>query len=141
MANILVMEDDKEQLELLRRMLTRNGHSVVTTLDASEAYRTFCDRSFDLVVSDIVVRKEGVPFPDGGTTLIRRIRTGMKGKNVPIIAVTGARVMEHPRIIKSIGPEWVNDIIRKPFDMATLMVAVNEALVAEEAEAAEQSVA
>ncbi|MEM7057917.1 MAG: response regulator [Pseudomonadota bacterium] len=128
MANILVMEDDEQQLELLRYMLTRRGHAVVTTLDASEAYKKFCERKFDLVVTDIVVRKQGTPFPDGGTTLIRRIRTGLTGKNIPIIAVTGARAMEHPRIIKSIRTDWVSDILRKPFDMASLLKAVDAAL-------------
>ena len=128
MANILVMEDDEHQLELIRHMLTRNGHTVTTTVDATEAYSTFCHRSFDLVVTDIVVRKEGTPFPDGGTTLIRRIRTGNSKRNTPIIAVTGARAMDHPRTIKSVGTQWVSDIIRKPFDAAMLLQSIEAAL-------------
>lgn len=131
MANILVMEDDEQQLELIRYMLTRKGHAVTTTMDATEAYSTFSNREFDLVVTDIVVRKQGAPFPDGGTTLIRRIRTGLTGKNTPIIAVTGARAMDHPRTIKSVGTEWVSDIIRKPFEASTLLDAVDAALGAD----------
>lgn len=144
MANILVMEDDEEQLELLRHMLVRHGNSVVTTQDASEAYSAFGAQKFDLVLTDIVVRKEGAPVPDGGTTLIHRIRTGLTGKDTPIIAVTGARAMEHPRIIRSIGTDWVSDVVRKPFDSATLMAAIDAALADEssdQAEEAEQSVA
>ena len=138
MANILVMEDDEHQLELIRHMLTRRGHSVTTTIDATEAYSTFCNRSFDLVVSDIVVRKEGTPFPDGGTTLIRRIRTGLTRKQTPIIAITGARAMEHPRIIKSVGAQWVSDVLRKPFEAVALYQAVDEALSGAEASSSEE---
>lgn len=142
MARILVMEDDEQQLELIRYMLTRAGHSVTSTIDATEAYCTFCNRSFDLVVTDIVVRKEGAPFPDGGTTLIRRIRTGMTGKHTPIIAVTGARAMDHPRTIQSVGAEWVSEVIRKPFEASQLLTAVDAALdAAGDAQKAERSVA
>jgi len=144
MANILVMEDDEQQLELLCHMLSRHGHSAVPTLDASEAYDVFCEQTFDLVVTDIVVRKEGAPVPDGGTTLIRRIRTGLTGKDTPIIAVTGARAMEHPRIITSIGTDWVSNIVRKPFNSATLLAAIDAALSVEshdQREEAGQSVA
>jgi DNA-binding response OmpR family regulator len=57
---ILVVEDEREIRELLRRYLERAGHAVLTSRTGSEALRLIRDTAPDLVLLDL-----GLPDIDG----------------------------------------------------------------------------
>ena len=60
MATVLVVEDDRDIREVLRRYLERAGHAVLTTASGAEALRIVEDGGTDLVVLDL-----GLPDVDG----------------------------------------------------------------------------
>ncbi len=61
MARILVIDDDQPILELLRRILEREGHDVFEATNGNEGIRIAFQEPLDLVITDIVMpEKEGL---------------------------------------------------------------------------------
>jgi len=54
-GSILVVEDDPEVRDLARRVLARSGYAVISATNASEALSVLSSRSFDLVLTDVVM--------------------------------------------------------------------------------------
>lgn len=77
---ILVVDDDPDGREFLRRILEESGAEVLAVDSAQEAYQAIIDHEPDLLLSDI-----GMPGEDG-YQFIRRVRDS--GHSVPAIAVT-----------------------------------------------------
>lgn len=53
MARILVIEDDAPFRKILKEMLTREGHEVITATNGEEGTSTLKEHPVDLVISDI----------------------------------------------------------------------------------------
>ena len=78
--SILLVDDHKDSLDLLARLLRRCGHSVETAMRVDEAVQAVGRRRFDILVSDI-----GLPDGDG-TEIMKAIRSA---QGAPGIALTG----------------------------------------------------
>jgi len=65
---ILVIDDDADARDLLATLLEEVGASVATAGSAAEAFATFRDGAFDMLVSDL-----GMPDEDG-LSLLRKVR-------------------------------------------------------------------
>lgn len=75
---LLLVEDHRDTLETLRRLLTRRGYNVRTAGSVAEALDTAEDFEFDMLVSDI-------GLPDGrGTDLLQQLKSRLEH---PIIAI------------------------------------------------------
>ncbi len=79
---VLAVDDDRDSLEVLRRILAGRNARVQTATSAEEALKLFPECSPDVILSDI-----GMPGQDG-YELIRRIRKLPKGAAVPAAALT-----------------------------------------------------
>jgi CheY-like chemotaxis protein len=93
MSKILVMEDDALQRENIVRILEEHDYDVVAVPTATEAFALATAETFDLLITDIIVRVAGRSSPDGGISLIGRMRrvnqTNATPRTVPILAVSG----------------------------------------------------
>jgi light-regulated signal transduction histidine kinase (bacteriophytochrome)/ActR/RegA family two-component response regulator len=83
-VRVLVVEDDVDALELLSRMLERQGANVSSASSAEQALAALETHTFDVLLSDI-----GLPALNG-YDLIRRIRQlpESHGGSLPAIAIT-----------------------------------------------------
>jgi PAS domain S-box-containing protein len=79
---VLVVDDDKDSLEVVRRILSRRNAEVYAASSADAAMMLFARCSPDVVLSDI-----GMPENDG-YELIRRIRQHPSGATTPAAALT-----------------------------------------------------
>ena len=81
---VLVVDDDRDARDLLRRLLEEHAVQVTTAASAAEAARHLRERRFDVLVSDI-----GMPEEDG-YALLRRVRAmgAERGGDVPAVALT-----------------------------------------------------
>lgn len=79
-VRILVVDDDPDACEMLRRVLQDSQAKVSTAHSAQEALNIFPDVQPQIIISDI-----GMPEMDG-YELIRRLRS--HGKKIPAVAVT-----------------------------------------------------
>ncbi|MGB0102896.1 MAG: response regulator, partial [Candidatus Sulfotelmatobacter sp.] len=55
--NLLVVEDERRMLELLRRGLSEEGHTVSCAADGSEGLQMVRDHDFDVVILDVMLPK------------------------------------------------------------------------------------
>lgn len=118
-GSILLVEDDPDLRDLVRRLLERGGHQVLPAGSAPEAFRLLTDRpdGVDLLLTDI-----GLPGMDG-SELARRFRSMHPATPVLLMsAYTGAH--------RSQGAEFPPDarMLQKPFTGTQLMQQVQEAL-------------
>jgi len=76
----LVVDDDRDVVEIVKRVLEENGAEVFPASSADEALATLGVQGVDVIVSDI-----GMPVRDG-YELMREIR--QRGDRTPAIAMT-----------------------------------------------------
>ena len=114
MANVLVVEDERDIRDVLRRYLERANFSVLTTGSGAEALRLLA--SADLVILDL-----GLPDIDG-TDVLREVHAL---GNLPVIVLT-ARSSTDDRIH---GLELgADDYVTKPFSPAEVVLRVQAVL-------------
>jgi len=121
MAHIVLVEDNDDNRELLRKLLEYHGYRV-TSLDRGGALlRLLEEQPADLVLLD-------VNLPDGnGLDLVRRLRGDPRHRDVPIIAVT-AFAMRRDRE-RALAAGCV-DYFSKPLDLAEVARVVARHLTA-----------
>jgi len=113
---ILVVDDDTEILEMLRRILELEGFDVATATDGRSALTTLEDSGPDLVILDIIMPElDGFQFLD-----ITRQRS-----NVPVIMLTGKCEAESLRDALALGAD---DYVKKPFNPRELLARVRAKL-------------
>ena len=126
---LLVVEDDKDLCELLRRMLERAGFDTVGAGNGREAIVQLGLEQIDLVITDIAM-----PEMDG-VELMRVMKRDRP--DLPIIALSGIEdVLEYRRIAAHLGARVA---LRKPVNKAELIGAVSDVLSQRLAEAARNS--
>ena len=116
LGRVLVVEDDDEIADVLRRSLRQEGHEVRTALDGEEALEAARDFSPDLVVLDL-----GLPKLDG-VEVCRQLRTA---SDVPILILT-ARTDTADRV-KGLDA-GADDYLVKPFERAELLARLRALL-------------
>lgn len=123
---LLVVEDDGDLRDLLRRMLERAGFDTVGAGNGREALLQLNVEQIDLLITDIAM-----PEMDG-VELMRVVKRDRP--DLPIIALSGVEdVMEYRRIAAHLGARVA---LRKPVNKADLIGAVNDVLGARLSEAA-----
>lgn len=111
MARILAVDDERAILDVLARILGRDGHEVVRAADPTAVPGMDLSR-FDLVLCDVMM-----PGLDG-FELVRQIRPDFDG---PIVFLT-ARVAEEDAV--AAYGTGADDYVRKPFGAAELRAKV-----------------
>ena len=109
MCSILVIDDEKGILTLIREALTRFGHQVEIATDGHEGIQKFDDGTYELVITDL-----RMPRIDGKGVL-HHIRNSGK-QHTPIIGITGT-----PWLLKDMGFDL---ILPKPFPLLDLVKSV-----------------
>ena len=118
-ARVLVVEDSRDTLEMLRVLLSSRGYEVVTCESAVEALRLAPAMCFDIIVSDI-----GLPQVDG-YELIGRLRQLAHLSAVPAVALTGYASTKDASAALGAGFDLH---VAKPVDPTTLASAVERLL-------------
>lgn len=104
MANILIADDEKEIVRLLRMYIEANDNVVYEANDGQEALQILDRESIDLAIVDIMMPKKN------GYEIIKEIR---KGKYIPILVIS-AKVELPDRVFGiDLGAD---DYITKPFE-------------------------
>ncbi|MBN1219739.1 MAG: response regulator transcription factor [Anaerolineae bacterium] len=119
MPRILVVDDDKQIVRLVRSYLEQAGYQVSTAFDGETALHAIRREQPDLVVLDLML-------PDrDGWDITRLVRSEPSLANLPIIMLT-ARVEDTDRIV---GLELgADDYITKPFNPREVVARVRAVL-------------
>ena len=119
MARILIAEDEEASRALCARALMTDGHEVKTACDGTDALDVVEHENgrFDLLLTDI-----RMPIMDG---IALALTVARDHPDITILLMTGyADQRERAHGLSAI----IHDVIAKPFSVAALRAAVNEAL-------------
>jgi two-component system OmpR family response regulator len=115
-AHILVVEDEAEIAELLRRYLSTQGYQVSTAGGGAAMRTVMASAEIDLVLLDL-----GLPGEDG----LELMRTLRQQSTVAVIVVTG----RGEPVDRIVGLEvGADDYVAKPFDVRELAARVRSVL-------------
>jgi two-component system alkaline phosphatase synthesis response regulator PhoP len=118
-ARILVVDDDREIVRLLKTYLEQNGYSALTAYNGQVGLQLMRAEQPALVILDLML-----PDQDG-YDITRQARADSKLKSIPIIMLT-ARVEDTDKII---GLELgADDYITKPFNPREVVARVRSVL-------------
>ncbi|MGA9308131.1 MAG: response regulator transcription factor [Candidatus Sulfotelmatobacter sp.] len=118
---LLVVEDERRMLELLRRGLSEEGHTVSCAVDGTEGLQLVRDHDFDLVILDVMMPKMD------GFELARSMR--VENNLTPVLMLTARDSV--PDIVHGLDL-GADDYMTKPFSFDELLLrlrAVRKAAV------------
>jgi len=115
--NILIVDDDKDILELLEFTLSNIGYDVLGFLNTKNVSKVILEENIDLILMD-----RNLPDIDG-SLYIEMLRS--KNINIPVIFVSAKNSSED---IKSGFLIGADDYITKPFNMEELVLRVKAVL-------------
>ncbi|MBI4844343.1 MAG: response regulator [Nitrospirae bacterium] len=115
-ANILIVDDEKQFLDVFSKRLKTRGMKVDTAVNGEDAVNKAKSKEFDAIVVDLVM-----PGMSGIETL-KRLKS--ENKDIDIIVLTGhATVEKGVEAIKA----GASDFLEKPVDIDKLMERIGEA--------------
>ncbi len=117
MAKILVVDDDKNIVEVLRLLLTRHGYAVCAAYNGKEALAMARQENPDLIILDVMMPEpdgltvSGILFQDPVMRLIPVLILSAKKANNPFELVPNIRLY-----------------MEKPFDPITMLKTIEKLL-------------
>ena len=122
--SLLVVEDERDLLEVLRFSLSREGFSVTTATNGEDAIRLVREKRPDLVVLDLML-----PTIDG-LSVCRALRSHKQTRDLPVVMLTAKG--EESDIVKGLEA-GADDYVTKPFNPKVLLARINAVLRRSEA--------
>jgi len=122
MANILVVDDEEDIVQVVSIALEARGHDVRTAYNGKECVRAVKKNEPDLIILDVMMPKMN------GMQVVDYLKNSSKYEHIPIIMLTAAT--QHARKPdeywrKKVG---VEDYISKPFQPVDLLERVDNIL-------------
>ena len=119
MPKILIVEDNFDNLTLVRLLLEREGYQVLVALDGEEGLNLARSEKPDLIALDL-----DMPIMDGWE-LMSQAKSDPDLQDIPIVVVT-AHLMpgERNRVLKAGGAGYVS----KPFKVRELVSEIQKCL-------------
>ncbi|MCC8423493.1 PleD family two-component system response regulator [Mucilaginibacter sp. UR6-11] len=120
MKRILVLDDDKDNLEILSFILTEFGYEVQTRICGDTVFEDIKAYQPDLILMDVMLA--GLD----GRAICREIKENEATRSLPVILISGTH-----DLAKSLNmPGAPNDYIAKPYDIDYLLTRVARQLAA-----------
>ena len=118
MSNILIADDEKDVVELIKFMLERDGNTVTEAFDGAQALKEVGKAKPDLIILDVMM-----PELDG-YSVATKLFEDQETKDIPLIILTAKGKMKD--LFQSLPN--VRAYIEKPFEPALLRTKVRELL-------------
>ncbi|HVC09805.1 MAG TPA: response regulator transcription factor [Elusimicrobiota bacterium] len=119
-SKILVIDDERKILDIVKKYLTDHGFSVVVTDNGSEGLMLMRESSPDLILTD-------VEMPDlDGCAVCRVIKKEASSRQIPVILMSGARIDD--KDILSGFEGGADDYVTKPFSLPVLLARIQAVL-------------
>jgi two-component system phosphate regulon response regulator PhoB len=131
MKTILIIEDERDLLDLIAFNLEREGYRVLTALDGKDGLEKARTRHPDLIILDLMLPEIM------GTDICRILKNNEKTSSLPIIMLT-AKGEEIDRVVGfEVGAD---DYVVKPFSNRELMLRIRAVLRRSEPDIQEEKI-
>lgn len=111
-AHILVVDDEKPIVDIIKFNLEKEGYKITTSYDGEDALNKIKNENFDMVLLDVMLPKMD------GFTVCKKVR---EFSEVPIIMITA----KADEVDKVLGLELgADDYITKPFGIRELIARI-----------------
>ena len=120
MAQILIIDDDPQILDMLGQTLKREGYDVVEALNGKEGLKLYRENPPDLFVTDLIM-----PEKEGIETIMELLRDF---PDVKIIAISGGGHNDADQDLSTARILGVERTFAKPIERSELLKAVRELL-------------
>ena len=110
---ILVVEDDADLNELIRRRLKKEGYGADGCFDGEEALNYLSSADYDLMITDIMMPRQD------GLSLVRQLR--QQGTSMPVIFLSARDSVEDRVTGLDVGAD---DYLIKPFAFEELLARI-----------------
>ena len=118
MSRILIVDDDKDLLEVLKSMLTRKGFEVEVDVNWEEGFSKIDRFQPQLIILDVFLA--GID----GLDICRQLKSRIQTREIPIMIFSA-----YPRVTEQIIYEYgADDFIAKPFEVNDLVVKLHSVL-------------
>jgi CheY-like chemotaxis protein len=118
MGKILVVDDEKDVVELVKFLLMKEGHSVLEAYDGNEGLALAKAERPELIVLDIMM-------PDmDGFTMNSRLLEDNRTKDIPVVVLTAKGQMRETFELAA----NVHFYIEKPFEPKDLIKSIQDLL-------------
>lgn len=123
---ILIIDDDRDFVEMNKIVLESRGFEVIEGCDGDEGYEKAVRERPDLIVLDVMMNTAGEGFE-----VSRKLRENKGTQGIPIIMLTSINSSEYkpPSAVGKFGPDdtWapVDVLLDKPVKPAKLLAEVN----------------
>ena len=118
-ARILIVDDQRQNRDLLEILLSQEGFVLLTAVRGDEALAIVAQQPPDLILLDVMM-----PGMDG-YQVAARIKGDLAAKHIPIIMVTAL----HDSNARMLGLRaGVDDFLSRPVDRAELLMRVRNLL-------------
>lgn len=128
-GHVLLLEDDIELAIDYSEYLTAAGFAVTVARSGADALHLAAGERFDVAVVDMFIRKAGQLVPDGGLSLIFKLRnsSGLRTpRNVPVLAISGSALTRtEPSPLQAAMTVGATSTMVKPIDAFELVDEVN----------------
>ena len=120
MRRILVVDDDKDILEIVQYILEDSGYTVEPLTDGHFLFEKIRSFNPDLIILDIMLGNMD------GRELCRDIKTNVETHKIPVVMISASHALKD---ISS--PAYQpDDFVAKPFDIDALLNCVQRQIVA-----------
>ncbi len=116
---ILIIDDELDMVKAITIRFKASGYEIIPASDGQEGVDKAQRSKADLILLDIIMPKMD------GYEVCRKLKTGPKTKNIPIIIFTAAGQQDLEKRCMALGPDAV---LEKPFETAELLELVNKLL-------------
>lgn len=116
---VLLVDDEKDFVEVVTTRLESNNYEVISAYDGEEALQKVADSRPDLIILDIMLPKIS------GFDVCRKLKNDQAYKHIPIIMLTAKFQPNDINFGKAMGAEAY---ITKPFEPQVLVDKMRELL-------------
>jgi DNA-binding NtrC family response regulator len=122
MEKILVVDDEVNIRELLRKALEKRGYQAVTVPSAEQALELIFKEPFDLILLDVRLSSQ-----ESGVSILKKIRETQK--KVPVVVYSGVLTQELETEALSAG---ANEVLSKNMDILQLVERLSKIMGAKD---------
>jgi len=123
MANVLVVDDDPDFVEVVRTILTKSGHTVMTAGNGQQALKQVQASRPDVILLDVMMS-----YVIEGLTVARQLRSEAHTQHIPILVVSSLTGVQAADILPGQGQAAIDGWLSKPIKPAVLLEKINAVL-------------